>query len=385
MGANVMISRFRVIGCVYMREGGEKMSQASTTILFLKGVRFEAADRLYVINRYDLVITDVRREDNGQYACRTKDAGIQTATLTVLYSPFIAFRPYSPVYAVRLGEPAELTCDVDSNPQVSSVRWSKDGVNLSGTNPFLRFSPAGKADSGEYTCTATNSIGEKSGKLRVDVQYPPIVTTKPSVVVTEGDDVTITCEVDSNPPPYEVQWSRERASGSSHIYIIHNCYPEATYRWTKDGQALSETRQTLTIASVSLLDNGRYSCTPSNSQGSGLAASVQVNVFDPPIVTTMPSVVVTEGDDVTITCEVDSNPPPYEVQWSRERASGSSQTLVTNATLTLRSVRRDQAGNFSCWAQNQLKLSGKREEFRDGRAFSFLYVQCEFGSRATLP
>ena len=47
-------------------------------------------------------------------------------------SPSIAFRPYSPVYAVRLGDSAEVTCDVDANPQVNSVRWSKDGINLSG-------------------------------------------------------------------------------------------------------------------------------------------------------------------------------------------------------------------------------------------------------------
>ena len=105
---------------------------------------------------------------------------------------------------------------------------------------------------------------------------------------------------------------------------------------------------------------------------------------DPPVVKADASVVVTEGDDVTVTCEVDSNPAPYEIQWSWERPSGSSQTLVTNATLTLRSVSRGQAGNYSCWAQNQLKLSGKREEFRDGRAFSFIYVQCKYNTTLQL-
>ncbi|KAK3740417.1 hypothetical protein RRG08_064245 [Elysia crispata] len=512
--------------------------QSSTIILFVKGSRFEADDRLYVINRYDLVITDVRREDNGQYACRTKDAGIQTATLTVLlfpgqptisrsprgpvytekddvtftcsstggnpnptitwlkngnistavqqvteaatvggttssairvkldktdhqanysclvsnelnfnsplvgstlvsvlYSPSIAFRPYSPVYAVRLGDPAEVTCDVDSNPQVSSVRWSKDGVNLSGTNPWRRLSPASKADSGEYTCTATNSIGEKSGKLRVDVQYAPVVNTNPSVVVTEGDDVTVTCQVDSNPAPYEVQWSRERASGSSQTLVTnatltlrsvtrdqagnYSCwaqnqlklsgkreefrdgrafsflyvqyqpgpasiapvpdvdvgerlditcsakprgYPEAIYRWTKDGQTLSETRQTLTIASVSLLDNGRYSCTPSNSQGSGQPAFVEVNVFEPPMILDPPipevTVFLTDPRLLTLTCEAQGYPQP-QVTWYRK---GDNKPLNSLTELFTVAVTTKLVDDYSVKVESSLQFKGLKRE-----------------------
>ena len=47
-------------------------------------------------------------------------------------APYIAFRPYMPVYSVRRGEDAEIYCDVDANPPVSGVTWSKDGVSLSG-------------------------------------------------------------------------------------------------------------------------------------------------------------------------------------------------------------------------------------------------------------
>lgn len=56
----------------------------STSILFVKSDRFEADRRFNIINRYDLVIINVTKKDNGVYACRTKDAGIQTATLTVM-------------------------------------------------------------------------------------------------------------------------------------------------------------------------------------------------------------------------------------------------------------------------------------------------------------
>ncbi|CAL1534042.1 unnamed protein product, partial [Lymnaea stagnalis] len=62
----------------------DSSGSGNTSILFLKSERFDASSRVSTINRYDLFITNVKKEDNGVYACRTKDAGIQTASLTVL-------------------------------------------------------------------------------------------------------------------------------------------------------------------------------------------------------------------------------------------------------------------------------------------------------------
>ena len=51
--------------------------------------------------------------------------------LPVSDSPIITFEPFSP-YSVRLGRPANITCQVDANPPVNVVTWQKDRQPLSG-------------------------------------------------------------------------------------------------------------------------------------------------------------------------------------------------------------------------------------------------------------
>ncbi|KAH9500360.1 hypothetical protein Btru_071594 [Bulinus truncatus] len=410
------------------------------SILFVKSVGFEASSRMFVMNRYDLVITNVRKEDNGVYACRTKDAGIQTATLTVLlppgpasitrddigpvytegkivkfkcsstggnpdptiiwlkngnitsvipdykassnlggtssstisvrldktdhqanysclvfnemnvnnkfmdyvvlnvkYSPSIAFQPYSPVYFVKMGSNIEIICDVDANPPVSSVTWSKDGIGLSGTSPRRVLSPVTKSDNGTYTCTAKNSIGERSGSFDTNVQYPPILSVPPTLTVNEGDPINVNCNIDANPKPFEIVWSKMSPSISLQNKV---------------------TSQTLKISSASRTDAGNYSCT-AQSQLRISGENVQFvtsEVFTFIYVQYKPGKAsvgvvpdVDVGDRLEITCTVTPNGyPEPSYTWMKD-----GQTLNQNRpTLVLSSVRLTDNGRYSCTPAN---------------------------------
>ena len=65
---------------------------------------------------------------------------------------------------------------------------------------------------------------------------------------------------------------------------------------------------------------------------------------------------VAQGEDVTLTCNVDANPPPHEVTWEKDGVAVwqdvEAGAVITNMSLVLREVERRRAGNYSCTATN---------------------------------
>ena len=62
-----------------------------------------------------------------------------------------------------LGITITLPCDVCANPQPTKYTWSKDGEFIPGadSNSFTIINST-EADFGNYTCTVTNDLDEKS-------------------------------------------------------------------------------------------------------------------------------------------------------------------------------------------------------------------------------
>ena len=63
---------------------------------------------------------------------------------------------------------------------------------------------------------------------------------------------------------------------------------------------------------------------------------------------------LSEGGSVTLTCEVDSNPPASRVSWRR---SGAATTLTSQQNFTISPVTRETAGSYECVAENMLGMS----------------------------
>lgn len=53
-------------------------------ILFQDGNRFNAPDNYIIQGEFNLVITNIKKEDNRQFICNVKDLGLEAANLTVL-------------------------------------------------------------------------------------------------------------------------------------------------------------------------------------------------------------------------------------------------------------------------------------------------------------
>ncbi|XP_015685537.1 cell adhesion molecule 4-like, partial [Protobothrops mucrosquamatus] len=100
----------------------------------------------------------------------------------------------------------------------------------------------------------------KQTQYVLDVQYSPTARIHPPQgVMREGDTLVLTCAVNGNPLPRDIKWSR-----------ANDTLPE---------RALIE-GEVLTIPSLSMLDNGTYSCHVANKHGRSSDQYVLV-VYDP--------------------------------------------------------------------------------------------------------
>ncbi|XP_043236548.1 hemicentin-2-like isoform X1 [Amphibalanus amphitrite] len=292
-----------------------------------------------------LTLTPRRRDDGEQLECvawnRAMEAGERLTAavqLSVQYYPRITVGPSNPL-RVEVGRPAEMTCHVDSKPAVGNVRWLRSGafVNTNGTHRVEAVEPS---DAGLYTCSAENSVGQRSAELRLDVLYAPQVTAESERVLGQGDSAQLRCHVDANPPAERVYWLREGD-------------PE----FRQDGPVLRLTR-------VSAGDGGRFTCVAVNrvrsvdmaqaEERSGNASSLVLVRHAPGPAAVLPfEPVGVEGRPLTLTCA--ASPPGYPEPryrwWRRDRPDAP---LGSEQNLTVTSVQPRHGGHYVCRAENEL-------------------------------
>uniref|UniRef100_A0A915PIW2 receptor protein-tyrosine kinase n=1 Tax=Setaria digitata TaxID=48799 RepID=A0A915PIW2_9BILA len=155
----------------------------------------------------------------------------------------------------------------------------------------LEIEDVAESDSGDYTCEAFNSAGSvtRTFKLRVvdRMRSKPIIV--PNILVNQTVDVNstvnFTCKVISDLTPHIV-WMRIEMTNDS-IYYWNETDRKYVFRYT-DMQSVenaivtktSQDSSTLTIANVTVADQGMYACVSGNHLGHAIAnATLTVNEF----------------------------------------------------------------------------------------------------------
>eukprot|EP00058_Branchiostoma_floridae_P004874 XP_002590362.1 hypothetical protein BRAFLDRAFT_76635 [Branchiostoma floridae] len=200
----------------------------------------------------DLILRRVTKWDNGlNLTCRASQpfpeitsARESWMVLQVNYPPSISV----PTKSIRAkeGEPAMLTCLVDSHP-FASITWTKHGRPIAdggfGKGTF-RIPSTSRQDAGIYQCTADNGV------------LPIAVGTVTLDVLSQLD-----CAVFADPLPSDLEWlwrnkygiETELDSAIAHIVT------------TRGNQKMTST---LTIPDVAVKDGGDYVCKTTNMFGS---------------------------------------------------------------------------------------------------------------------
>ncbi|CAG9116373.1 unnamed protein product [Plutella xylostella] len=145
------------------------------------------------------------------------------------------------------------------------------------------------------------------------------------------------------------------------------------FQWLKDGAPLflgtqkmgapdrmsidRESQTDLIIADLQMSDAGKYKC---DIFKQNIEHTVRFE-FAPKIiqVTATNRGQVIEGSDMRITCNVSGSPPPKLI-WSREDVAGENHGLsesdgeFTEDSVYIRGIRREQAGKYLCYADNNV-------------------------------
>uniref|UniRef100_A0A8U7NPN1 Neural cell adhesion molecule 1 n=1 Tax=Corvus moneduloides TaxID=1196302 RepID=A0A8U7NPN1_CORMO len=239
----------------------------------------------------ELVIQKVDKSDEAEYICIAENkAGEADATihLKVFAKPKITYVENKT--AMELEDQITLTCEASGDP-IPSITWRTSTRNISNEEKVQPFpKPCGTldgriivrsharvssltlkeiqyTDAGEYVCTASNTIGQDSQAMYLEVQYAPKLQGPVAVYTWEGNQVNITCEVFAYPSAV-ISWFRDGqllpSSNYSNIKIYNT--PSASY---------------LEVTPDSENDFGNYNCTAVNRIGQESSEFILVQADTP--------------------------------------------------------------------------------------------------------
>lgn len=243
--------------------------------------------------------------------------------------------------------------DDKANPM--TYKWFKNKVLIPGatTNEYIVNGPT-SADTGSYTCEASNFVGKVlSSALAIIVSSPPTIVTHP-VDVTGTEEATIQMSVTATGlGTLKYQWQKYDESVSSYISVAEK-------------NVSGKTSAKMSIGSSSVINAGTYRCVVSNEYGSTNSddADVQVDLIPAPVIGPVPGVstvafhpqVARAGEKVRIYGQ-NLNYPATVKFGSQQVASGSvvyepltSSLLVTvpnNAPTTADTITVTTRGKLS--------------------------------------
>jgi alpha-tubulin suppressor-like RCC1 family protein len=266
--------------------------------------------------------------DSGGYTVVVTNAGgsvtSAAAVLTVNAPPVITQQPSGRV--VALGGAVSFGVVATGVP-VPTYQWFKDGAAIAGaTNASYAIAEVQATQAGEYTVTASNSLGAvTSANATLVVNRPVAITTPPAnVTVSLGQAVSFTV-VATGTAPLAYQWKRNGVEVPGANAVI------------------------LTLAEAGLSAAGNYTVVVSNAVNAVESAVAVLVVNTAPAITTPPAgQTVGVGARVIFSVVATGSPAPT-YQW---KFNGGVMNGETGATLTLAAAQLSQAGAYAVVVTN---------------------------------
>ncbi|KAI4878033.1 hypothetical protein NFI96_029844, partial [Prochilodus magdalenae] len=273
-----------------------------------------------------------------------------------------------PADHVLMGERVTLTCEIESG-DYWNYEWYKNNNLLSDAKrKEYEISNVGQYHAGVYTCKGTQSTGRiyshtsAAVTLTVSVKVTPTITSGYEGAVLTGNTVNLYCTLPQS-AGWTFYWSKHTQSPEkktiTNIYTISsvrvsdgesnkamvNIKPdkqvfkgepvtlrcdiqaggdtEWTYSWYKDDSLYPNRRtQEFTISSVTESNAGKYTCRGERTndlQKSEISDAVTLTVSDvaQAVLSVSPQSWLTEGDSVTLSCEVTGSSTGWTFSWYR--------------------------------------------------------------------
>ncbi|XP_033857101.3 vascular cell adhesion protein 1 [Acipenser ruthenus] len=300
------------------------------------------------------VLTPVRKENDNTYICKVM-CGSQKAQKSIeikVYSfpsdPIIEFNA-----PLQEGKEAALTCKVpDVYPlEYLEIQWldgeralkESDYQNSSSLSLTYKFVPKIEETGKKLTCKAVISmegipeeLKTKTTTTTFDVHFAPqkpLVSGSSSSTVREGEEMSLTCSTQSNPPA-ELVWKKLLPQGQSQVVA--------------EGE-------TLFIGKAQPFDSGEYQCEALNALGSS-STNIEITVQVAPKNTSIsvyPAEALKEGDSMTVSCASHSN-PAATLTLRKKSPTGDRELESSNGSLTINEAQLSDTGLYECEATNEV-------------------------------
>ncbi|XP_043114504.1 Fc receptor-like protein 3 [Puntigrus tetrazona] len=251
--------------------------------------------------------------------------------------------PQSPVFT---GDSVTLRCEGIQSQNGWEFLWRKDSNPESTEDQTKTIKPEKVSDGGKYSCKARR----RGGRYYTDYSKPvtvtvyerpkPRVNIKPDQHVFRGETVTLRCDIyDKGVTSWRYSW-----------------YKDNSRRVFSDGQEH-------TFSSVTESDSGEYSCEGSEIRGSRRSHTsdkVTLKVSDPKsVLSVSPQKWLTEGDPVTLICEVHNFSTGWTFSWFTLTESPGGYHLLSDSSrgaggrYRISSAAVDHTGVYVCRAERE--------------------------------
>uniref|UniRef100_A0A3B3CAF5 Ig-like domain-containing protein n=2 Tax=Oryzias melastigma TaxID=30732 RepID=A0A3B3CAF5_ORYME len=283
-------------------------------------------------------LPNVTRDNRGPFRCVASnglgDMTSPSVQLNVRYGPDMPVMKVMPEKAIHVsGSGITLSCSADSNPS-ATVQWKFNGVNLNQNSPQLQLQNVSVNNSGVYECIVHNPITLRynSGSVRVQIMDPitSVVVKNTGGPAILNKSLTLQCQVTG--PVEGVQWWKEDQ------LILSNSTATFGDNWT------------LTFNAVQHSDDGTYMCKASNSVSNMSSSPFQVTVHYGPERVTVSGTNLKKksGDNVTLSCQAESNPPSHFTWYFNDVIVSSMSTFVSSP------LTKELSGQYTCVAFNNI-------------------------------
>ncbi|XP_030646265.1 neuronal cell adhesion molecule a isoform X7 [Chanos chanos] len=229
-----------------------------------------------------IILSNVQTGSSAVYQCNASNEFgylLANAFVNVLAEPPRVLTPPNKLYQVITNSPALLDCASFGSP-IPKISWFKDSQTVDGDqyviheNGTLEIHVAQPANSGKYTCVATNDLGKRENHILLEVKEPTRILTQPKYKeVQRNAKVMFECKVK------------------------HDRTLIPTVSWLKDNRELPVDERivvdsdSLIINDVTEEDEGTYTCVVNTTLDQD-SASAMLSVVEatptPPIVYARP-------------------------------------------------------------------------------------------------
>ncbi|CAN9508247.1 unnamed protein product [Ophioblennius macclurei] len=291
-------------GILTCRVSGEPKPKISW---FVNGVPIENApeDHTRKVEDDTVILSNVQSGSSAVYQCNASNEFgylMANAFVSVLAEAPRVLTPPDQVYKVITNHPALLHCASFGSP-IPSITWFKDSqISIKSGDPYvihengtLEINVAQPANSGKYTCIATNNLGIKENHVSLEVKEPTRILKQPEYkVVQRGMSAVFECKVKHDP----------------------SLIPTMT--WLKDKGELPDDERfvvdmdSLTIKDVTDEDEGTYTCVMNTTLDHD-SASAMLTVVE---ATPTPAIVYERPDPPTDLKLTDQTERSVQLTWT---------------------------------------------------------------------